>query len=78
MNEATPRITASYLAQFARKNVRIVGKVLQLRGDEATIDAGGQITVRLNRVCGHFVLGRFWVLIAWFLLFYFIQGIARV
>jgi len=58
MNEATPRITASYLEQFAHKNVRIVGKVVQLRGDEATIDAGGQITVHLNRVCAHFALGK--------------------
>jgi replication factor A3 len=59
MNEATPRITASYLEQFAHKNVRIVGKVVQLRGDEATIDAGGQITVHLNRVCAHFTFGSF-------------------
>lgn len=28
-----------------------MGKVVQLRGDEASIDAGGQIVLHLNRVC---------------------------
>jgi replication factor A3 len=51
MNEATPRITAQYLEQFSNRMVRVVGKVIQLRGDEATIDAGGQIVLHLNRVC---------------------------
>lgn len=50
MNEATPRITAQYLEQFSNRMVRVVGKVVQLRGDEATIDAGGQIVLHLNRV----------------------------
>ena len=51
MSEATPRITAPYLEQFSHKTVRILGKVRQLRGEQATIDAGGQINVYLNRVC---------------------------
>lgn len=51
MAEQTPRISASYLEQFTHRTVRILGKVTQLRGEEATIDAGGQINVHLNRVC---------------------------
>lgn len=51
MSEVTPRITQSYLEQFTNKTVRLVGKVTQLRGDTATLDAGGAITVALNRVC---------------------------
>ncbi|KAK8220068.1 hypothetical protein M8818_000484 [Zalaria obscura] len=49
MSEATPRITAPYLEQFSHQTVRILGKVTQLRGEQATIDAGGQITLHLNR-----------------------------
>lgn len=51
MTECTPRITAPYLEQFSHSNVRILGKVRQLRGEQATIDAGGNIQVHLNRVC---------------------------
>lgn len=50
MAETTPRITAKYLEQFQGRTVRIVGMVIQLRGDAATVDAGGQINVLLNRV----------------------------
>ena len=50
MSEATPRISAPYLEQFAHQTVRILGKVTQLRGESATIDASGQINVHLNRV----------------------------
>lgn len=50
MSESTPRITAPYLEQFSHQTVRILGKVRQLRGEQATIDAGGQISVFLNRV----------------------------
>lgn len=50
MTDSTPRITAQYLEQFSHKNVRLVGKVIQLRGETAIVDAGGQITVLLNRV----------------------------
>lgn len=53
MSEATPRITAPYLEQFSHQTVRILGGVRQLRGEQATIDAGGQITLHLNRVCTH-------------------------
>jgi replication factor A3 len=50
MSESTPRINAQYLQQFAHQTVRILGKVRELRGEQATIDAGGRITVYLNRV----------------------------
>ena len=50
MSEATPRVTAQYLESFSHQTVRILGKVRQLRGEQATIDAGGQIQVFLNRV----------------------------
>ncbi len=53
MTEATPRITAPYLESFTHHTVRIIGKVVQLRGEQATIDAGGQISILLNRVCAH-------------------------
>ncbi|KAH8888694.1 replication factor A protein 3 [Thozetella sp. PMI_491] len=48
-SRSTPRITADYLQSYVGKNVMIVGKVAQLRGEEAVIDAGGNITVHLNR-----------------------------
>ncbi|KAK0626656.1 replication factor A protein 3 [Immersiella caudata] len=46
---ATPRVTASYLSSYIGKNVIVVGKVIQLRGDEATLDAEGSINAHLNR-----------------------------
>ncbi len=48
---ASPRITAAYLDNFTGRLVTIVGKVTQLRGEQATIDADGVVTVALNRVC---------------------------
>lgn len=47
---ASPRITCAYLNSYVGKNVIIVGKVIQLRGEEALIDADGNITAHLNRV----------------------------
>ncbi|KAK7530506.1 replication factor A protein 3 [Phyllosticta citricarpa] len=49
MSEATPRINAQYLENFKHSTVRILGKVTQLRGEEATIDANGPINLHLNR-----------------------------
>ncbi|KAL2119129.1 hypothetical protein VTJ04DRAFT_6089 [Mycothermus thermophilus] len=46
---SSPRITCAYLNSYVGKNVTIVGKVIQLRGDEALIDADGNITAHLNR-----------------------------
>ncbi|OAL48988.1 replication factor A protein 3 [Pyrenochaeta sp. DS3sAY3a] len=45
----TPRILASHLSNFQHRIVRILGKVVQLKGDTAVIDAGGQVDVILNR-----------------------------
>ena len=50
--EATPRINAQYLESFINQTVRIVGKVASLRGEIATLDAQGSITIHLNRVRG--------------------------
>lgn len=47
---ANPRITCAYLNSYVGKNVIFVGKVIQLRGEEAIIDADGNITAHLNRV----------------------------
>lgn len=50
-SEATPRINAKYLEQFTNYTaVRILGKVVSLRGETATIDASGTVNIHLNRV----------------------------
>ncbi|KAF4949546.1 hypothetical protein FGADI_8844 [Fusarium gaditjirri] len=46
---STPRITAAYLDNFVGKVVMLVGKVTQLRGEQATLDSEGTVTVLLNR-----------------------------
>lgn len=46
----TPRVLASHLEQFRHRIVRVLGKVVQLKGESAVIDAGGHIDVQLNRV----------------------------
>lgn len=48
---SAPRITAANLDGFVSQHVSIVGKVTELRGDQATIDADGNVTILLNRVC---------------------------
>ncbi|PHH62610.1 hypothetical protein CDD81_6844 [Ophiocordyceps australis] len=45
----SPRISANYLDSFIGRLVTLVGKVTQLRGDQATIDADGAVTVHLDR-----------------------------
>lgn len=49
-SEATPRISAKYLQAFTNQTVRILGKVVSLRGETAIVDANGPITIFLNRV----------------------------
>jgi replication factor A3 len=46
---STPRITAPYLDNFVNRHVLLVGKVTQLRGEQATLDSEGTVTVILNR-----------------------------
>ncbi|KAI1074129.1 replication factor A protein 3 [Whalleya microplaca] len=53
---STPRISASLIDSFVGRNVMIVGKVVQLRGDVAFLDADGQIQASLNRDC-HLMVG---------------------
>jgi replication factor A3 len=50
----TPRILAPHLSNFQHRIVRVLGKVVQLRGEQAVIDAGGNIDVILNRVSFNF------------------------
>ena len=47
---ATPRVTSQYLDNYVGRNVMVVGKVVQLRGDTAVVDADGNVTAHLNRV----------------------------
>lgn len=56
MSEQAPRINAPLLEQFQNRVIRIVGKVVEVRGDKATIDSHGSITVFLDRVCGLILL----------------------
>lgn len=49
-SEATPRVNAKYLDSFTNQTVRILGTVVSLRGETATINANGSINVHLNRV----------------------------
>ncbi|KAK7966106.1 replication factor A protein 3 [Apiospora aurea] len=46
---STPRISSQLIDSYVGQNVMVVGKVQQLRGDTAVIDADGQITANLNR-----------------------------
>jgi replication factor A3 len=45
----TPRITAVYLDNYVDRTVLLLGKVTQLRGDQAIVDADGAVTLILNR-----------------------------
>lgn len=58
---STPRISSQLLNEFVNKNVMLVGKVQQLRGETAIIDAEGSVTANLNRVGaqGSFAAGGF-------------------
>ncbi|KAF3079315.1 hypothetical protein TWF569_006536 [Orbilia oligospora] len=44
----TPRVNASYVSNFTGQNVRIAGKVLQIHGNSATIDAQGTVAIHLD------------------------------
>ncbi|KAF3908392.1 hypothetical protein ABW21_db0200137 [Orbilia brochopaga] len=48
MAEQTPRVNAGLLANFTSQTVRIAGKVIQIRGNTATIDAQGTVAVQLD------------------------------
>tara|TARA_R110002003_G_scaffold171_4_gene13900 strand:- start:8015 stop:8332 length:318 start_codon:yes stop_codon:yes gene_type:complete len=61
----TPRILAPHLSNFQHRIVRILGKVVQLRGESAIIDAGGHVDVILNRVHTPFFLPFFLSFFFW-------------
>jgi len=46
---STPRITSPYLDSFTNRTIRLIGKVVQLRGEQAIIDSEGNVTAHLNR-----------------------------
>ncbi|KAH6649019.1 replication factor A protein 3 [Truncatella angustata] len=48
---STPRISSRYIDSYVGRTVMVVGKVIQLRGNEALIDSDGQINVNLNPQC---------------------------
>jgi hypothetical protein len=64
MAEQTPRINAKYLEKFVNHTVRIVGKVTELHGESAKIDASGTINLILTRVscASRRVLRRQWLI----------------
>lgn len=47
---STPRVSANMLDSYVGQNVIVVGKVMQLRGESAVLDAHGQVNAILNRV----------------------------
>ncbi|KAI1415210.1 replication factor A protein 3 [Hypoxylon sp. FL1857] len=53
---STPRISAALMDSYVGQNVIIVGKVVQLRGDTAFLEADGQVQANLNRDC-HLMVG---------------------
>jgi replication factor A3 len=48
---STPRILAPHLDSFTSRTIRLIGRVTQLRGEQASIDAQGNVTAILNRDC---------------------------
>ncbi|EWC48189.1 hypothetical protein DRE_02293 [Drechslerella stenobrocha 248] len=48
MTEQTPRVNAGLLSSFTAQTVRITGKVVQIRGNTATIDSQGTVVVQLD------------------------------
>ncbi|KAI1266717.1 hypothetical protein F5Y18DRAFT_382388 [Xylariaceae sp. FL1019] len=45
---STPRISASMLDSHVGANVMVVGQVIQLRGETALLNAGGQISLLID------------------------------
>lgn len=43
---------------FLNQTIRLIGKVKQLRGDQAVIESDGNVTVHLNRVCSAYLFLR--------------------
>ncbi|MCJ1224356.1 hypothetical protein MMC12_001001 [Toensbergia leucococca] len=47
--ESTPRINSRHLSSFPHSTIRLLGRVTSLHGETAILDAGGSVTVHLNR-----------------------------
>lgn len=45
---STPRVSGRILGSYVGKNVMVIGKVIQIRGTEALIEADGQISINLT------------------------------
>ncbi|KAI0199396.1 replication factor A protein 3 [Astrocystis sublimbata] len=54
---STPRITANMLSSYVNQNVIIVGKVLQLRGESALLDANGEVNAIFSNRDTHLMAG---------------------
>ena len=54
-SEQTPRVNSALLERFVGQNVRLVGKVIQLRGESATLDSNGNVVVHMTSVCTLFL-----------------------
>lgn len=48
--DITPRVNASYLEEFRNQAVRLVGKLTQVNDSNGTVDASGNVQVKLNTV----------------------------
>ncbi|KAK9326216.1 replication factor A protein 3 [Lipomyces orientalis] len=48
-SEITPRANAPLLHLFQGKPVRLIGRVTEIRGETATLDAAGSVTVYATR-----------------------------
>jgi replication factor A3 len=57
--ETTPRILSSHLASFPQRIIRLLGKITALHGETATLDCGGEVTLKLNRD-SHFEVGKYY------------------
>ncbi|EPQ64081.1 Bgt-2744 [Blumeria graminis f. sp. tritici] len=46
---STPRINSTHLDNFTGRTIRLLGTVMQLRGETAILDCIGNVTLQLNR-----------------------------
>ncbi|KAF8477094.1 replication factor A protein 3 [Kalaharituber pfeilii] len=58
-SEQTPRINSTMLENFINRTIRMVGKVLELRGETATVDSAGSALIHMasntHWAIGHYV-----------------------
>lgn len=56
-SSSTPRISAPYLGEYRNQRVSIVGKVVQIRGEEVQLDAEGIVTIQIPHKECHLIAG---------------------